>query len=251
MKNKIIKLLILCWCLSMALFTFTACEKECEHKESDWVVKTPATCIEKGLTEKICLSCEKVLEQQVLETVEHTESDWIMDDNATCETGGLKHKECTVCDAILQVKTVVKGEHTESGWIVDQNATCLNSGIKHKECTECETILDTIVIDKLNHTESGWIIDQNATCLNSGIKHKECTDCETILQIGAIDKVHSYVDYVCEFCDGEYYTEGLIFSIDGNYAYVTGIEDQTATEIVIPSKYVGLPVIIESVAFKE
>ena len=290
MKKTFLKLLTVVIVVCATLFTLTACEKECSHSESDWFVKTQATCIEKGLSQKKCLTCEKVLEEKVLEIASHTESDWIIDDNSTCETGGLKHKECIICDAVLQVETIAKGAHTESDWIVDQNSTCLNSGLKHKECTECKTILESAVIDKLEHTKSDWIVEQNSTCLNSGLKHKECTECKTILESAAIDKLehtesdwiidydstcqdiglkhkkctecetiletdaiekkHIYADFICKYCGDENYTESLTFSINGEYAYVIGIEDETETEVIIPSKYNGLPVIIEESVFE-
>ena len=181
MKKTFLKLLTVVIVVCATLFTLTACEKECSHSESDWFVKTQATCIEKGLSQKKCLSCEKVLEEKVLEIASHTESDWIIDDNSTCETGGLKHKECIICDAVLQVETIAKGAHTESDWITINDSTCQNVGLKHKKCIICEQIIDVSLISIKEHN-AVWAIEKDCTTIEFGKYNKSCTTCGTILE---------------------------------------------------------------------
>ena len=91
------------------------------------------------------------------------------------------------------------------------------------------------------HSSTSWVIDTPQTCEDKGLKHLECNDCKVILKTEMIEK-HNYINYVCSDCGLERYTNSLTFETTDTFATVTGINDKTATEIIIPSKYNNLPV---------
>lgn len=82
------------------------------------------------------------------------------------------------------------------------------------------------------HTESDWIVDKEATEEEEGARHKVCSSCNSTVKIETIPKITP--------------SQGLEFTFVsddvGGYYYVSGIGTCTDTDIVIPSKYNGLPV---------
>ena len=94
-----------------------------------------------------------------------------------------------------------------------------------KTCNRCGTTEGTTI----DCIESGWIIDKAPTETESGTKHTECTMCGKVMSEGVIDPVASV---------------GLAFTLnsDGQSYSVSGIGTCTDTDVVIPSKYEGLPV---------
>ncbi len=74
------------------------------------------------------------------------------------------------------------------------------------------------------HSESDWIIDKQPTGTYQGSKHKECTVCKKVLETAEIPSIG--------------YSEGLIYEMnsDNKTCTVTGVEDTTMEEILVPSK---------------
>ncbi len=92
------------------------------------------------------------------------------------------------------------------------------------------------------HTYTDWVVMQEPTCQNAGFKLKTCVECDDAkAQILAVLDYHSYKDGECVWCKQELGLEYEL-SADDSYYIVTGIGSCTETELVIPSKYKGLPV---------
>lgn len=98
-----------------------------------------------------------------------------------------------------------------------------------------------------------WQTEKEATCAEDGIMYRECKKCgEKETKVIPSTGDHNYVDRVCTKCGGKLPSEGLEFTLssDETYYSVTGIGTCTDTDVVIPSKYNGLPVKrIDSYAF--
>ena len=153
----------------------------------------------------------------------------------------------------------ISTELTVGDWIVDIEATCKTKGRRHKECTVCHTTLETEVTPA-GHISGEAVIENivNVACTTDGSYDTVvyCTTCgeeisrETIITDYATG--HNFKNNKnCSVCSAEYYTEGLQFSLSSDEYTVTGIST-SATEIVIPSVYQGLPVVaIASRAFYE
>ena len=103
-----------------------------------------------------------------------------------------------------------------------------------------------VVLSSCEHTHSFglWTIVVEATCAEEGIKEQVCKcgakQTEAIIPVG-----HNFVDHVCKKCgQKEEETDGLEYILNeaGDGFLLAGIGKVTASKIVIPSKYRGLPV---------
>ena len=135
-------------------------------------------------------------------------------------------------------------------------STCTEEGKIYYLCPDCEERKEVIIKDAKGHSE---VIDTavEATCTETGLTEgSHCDVCNEVLieQVVVNAKGHEW-SYICGECgqtNEEYYTKDLKFTLTGDNTYsVTGIGTVTATEIIIPSEYDGLPVTsIGEYAFK-
>ena len=188
------------------------------HTPSDWIIDTPATCLESGKRHKECTVCGTTLESEAIPATGHTDSDWIVDVPATCTEDGSRHKECKTCGMTLESEVLIKtGHNFEKGSIP---ASCTSVGYETEACKNCgethliktipatghkfvtETVAPTCVslgyetgvcencgeshliktIPATGHTASEWIVDSEADCKNVGSRHKECTVCKAVIE---------------------------------------------------------------------
>lgn len=47
--------------VTIMMFVFSSCKKECKHVSSDWIVDAAETCTKKGSKHKECAKCHKIL----------------------------------------------------------------------------------------------------------------------------------------------------------------------------------------------
>ena len=88
-------------------------------------------------------------------------------------------------------------------------------------------------------------VSKQATCTKKGMLVYSCYCGENYTVELPIDSdKHNIVDEACVECGKKFYSEGLAYELssDGESYSVTGIGECTDTEIIIPSKYNGLPV---------
>lgn len=152
-------------------------------------------------------------------------------------------------------KTVCLHEYIEER----TEATCLAAGYVTKVCTKCGHRRRAGYIEKLEHTVGDWVIDREPTCTDAGSKHTACTVCHTAVESSVIEKLgHDYTDTLvppegdtagyylctCERC-GDSYKANADLKFDflttaiSKTCTLTGIEETTATEIVIPATVNG------------
>ena len=104
-------------------------------------------------------------------------------------------------------------------------ATGLTEGMK---CSACETmVVPQKILQKIDCIESDWIIDLESTLTEDGKKHTECTMCGKTFKQDVIPSGGKLLEYTL---------------LDNNTYQVIGIGDCQDKDVVIPSKYNGLPV---------
>lgn len=112
-----------------------------EHKESDWIIDIPATCLEGGTRHTECRGCGKLFKTEDVAPTGHALSDWIIDTDATCTAVGSKHKECLNCGETLETAEIPAKGHTPSA-IPGKAATCEEDGLTEGSvCSVCNTVL--------------------------------------------------------------------------------------------------------------
>ena len=165
----------------------------------------------------------------------------------TCTEDGVITYTCTCGDSYTEA--IPATEHTESSEITENYvaATCTETGSYDKVvyCTECETVLsrETVTVAATEHNYSEWEKADDKT------HQRECEVCGDVQS-----DTHNFNDNVCTVCGYTLeYIYGLKYTLSSNGTYYTvaGIGTATATDIVIPSTYNGLPVTtIAASAFK-
>ncbi len=136
------------------------------------------------------------------------------------------------CDAVLE-----KAEHAWDNGTITKNATCTEEGERKYACSNCPA-RKTEPIEPIGHAFSESLAHNDThhwyPCTHEG--------CSEIIE----QAEHVWQSGVCTECGAKEASEGLAFSLRGQYrgSYyaVTGIGTCTDTDIVIPYEYNGLPV---------
>ena len=138
--------------------------------------------------------------------------------------------------------------HAYSEFVTTKEPTCTEEGEKTKTCSCGDTITDTI--EATGHTEE-TIEGKSPTCKEAGLSEgKKCTICgeTTVKQEIIKTNGHSFVNNVCGVCGEQKVSEGLEYAYrttnGEGYYEVVGIGDCKDTDLIIPSKYNGLPVLV-------
>ncbi|MBQ4108185.1 MAG: leucine-rich repeat domain-containing protein [Clostridia bacterium] len=135
-------------------------------------------------------------------------------------------------------------EHQFSEWETVLEPTCLNTGLSISQCAVCQ-LSKTTILEKAEHI--GQVIPSTEpTCQEKGLTEGTiCSVCNKILQEqDDISKVnHKFQDELCIFCNQQYYSKGLNFSLNNDEkSYSVSKGSCSSTDIVIPSVYNELPV---------
>lgn len=160
------KMILFCG-MVLTLLCLASCNT-CEHEFTEWSVKQPATCAEKGTEWQTCVKCEKTNNRE-LELTEHTFGSWQTETEPTCTAAGRKTSTCTVCKQ--QVTAPV--EMLAHAW---QDSTCVTP----KTCSSCG-------LTEGNPGEHVWT---QATCTAP----KTCSLCA---QSEGEPNGHSWADATC------------------------------------------------------
>lgn len=207
---------------------------ECEHKNTNWVTATAATCTSEGSVQKKCASCEAVIETVTVGKIDHKEEP-VLGKAATCTEAGLTDgKICPVCDvSIIEQKEIPALEHDESTWIIDKEATAEEAGKKHTVCLNCKEEMNSVDIPALSasHVHAGkeWIVTEYATCSETGEMAFIC-DCGKAMETSKLAKIdHKEVTVL-----GVSPTCAAAGKTDGKKCSVCTVV--TASQIVIPAK---------------
>ena len=249
MKAK--KLLIFLFVLITLLWvtlSLSACG-ECEHSFGEWKTITKPTCTEKGLKERVCVSCD------------HKETEEIPAHfpiavpavAPTCTKKGLTEgTKCSECNTVLKEQTVVPvnpDAHTIKV-IPGLEPSCTSVGFTEaKKCTECNIYTaERTKIEMLPHTPKE-APGKAPTCTAWGSEDGSvCSVCNAILVMNdPLPPLDHILDdnNVCVNCKIPYvYSDDLDYRLsdDGEYYIVYGRGSCTDTTIIIPDMHLGKPV---------
>ncbi len=175
----------------------------------------------------------------------HSYGEWVTTKEPTCNEAGEKKQTCSCGD--YKTEPIEATGHSEE--IVEAvEPNCTETGLTEgKKCSVCGvTTVEQETISAKGHSEE-TIIGKEATCTETGLTDgKICTVCQTVTVEQTIIplKDHTYANKVCQICKELEPSQGLAYTLnkETNTYTVTGIDTCTDTEIVIPSKYEGLPV---------
>ncbi len=207
----------------------------------EWTVDIEPTCFEPGTQVKKCINCTEKLTEEI-PTVGHIyEDEWTVDVEPTCGTDGSKSRHCINCDDKTEVTAIPATGHEYSDeWIIGVEPTCTDEGEKHHSCIYCGDEIDSTVIDALGHKYSDeWVVDKAPTCAEDGSKSHHCTLCDDKKDVTVIVAPgHNFVDDICSVCG---YNSVFDFTVYDSYVVLNKYRG-TATSVVVPSTYQGLPV---------
>ncbi|WP_405315693.1 hypothetical protein, partial [Faecalibacillus faecis] len=169
-------------------------DKEVHSNCSDWTETVEPTCDNWGYYEKICLTCDNVVQKKLIAPKGHKFSNWIVDIKPTCIKTGHAYRMCTSCGKIEE-KSIDKISHTYIGEVV--KPTCENDGYTKHVCSVCGNSYIDSYTDELGHTPSDWIITKNPTCTEKGLRQKICITCGKILETEEIkEEGHEFTNEV-------------------------------------------------------
>ena len=146
-----------------------------DHDWGSWYTVKKATCVEKGLDQRVCNRCGKV-EQRT------TYGSHVVTSEATCTTPAV----CSLCGTEV---TKALGHSAAKEYVVTKQPTCTEKGEKRLYCSRvcngvlCNALLDVQEIPALGHDYEATVT--NPTCTQNGITTYVCSRCKV-----------SYVDYI-------------------------------------------------------
>ena len=239
----------------------------------EWKTTKEPTCTEVGTKERICSCGEK--EIGVVSVVPHNFGEWTVVQEPTCTTKGLKERVCG-CSAKENDTVPVnpRAHNYATSWTSD------NTNHWHK----CQNSGCTSIANEITHTFGEWIVDTAATCQKTGTRHHVCTVCNNSVSETYNDtNAHNYAaswtaidntyhghkcqnsgctsvsdktahtwdkENTCTVCK-KYKDDGVKFT-KWNGTYEVSSYTGSASEVIIPSTYNGIPVTsIGDRAFKQ
>lgn len=286
MKKKVLLfILVFISCIAF-MFGVTACNKDGitdvpppaqenpddnkphTHNFGEWVIIKNATCTMKGSQARYC-DCGEV-QTSSIGALGHDLQHHAAQEATCTEKGWGQYDTCSRCD-YSTYKEVAPLNHKLIPTAA-KAANCTNDGnIAYWYCSGCdkyfsdkagkvEIQLKDTVVKATGHSMINYPA-QPATCTKNGnSEYWRCKTCEKYFsdekgnnQIHYIDTVlvhleHNYLQGVCTLC--EYTQVKLTLSSDETYYYVSGVNEMSLSELIIPESFKGLPVkSIGSLAF--
>lgn len=231
---KRIALITLILTLLLSICALGACH---EHEFGEWTIVYQATCTTAGSQERFCTCGEK--QTSTIATIEHSFGEWTVVNQATCSTDGLQKK---TCECGKEETEVVPKGHYFTVVAKTEPATCTKRGVETVTC-ECGRYKGTREFPSLGHDLVQHAM-QEPTCTNIGWNdYESCTRCDytTYYELPITHKLNGTV---CEVCDVDYVSAGLVFELnsDGQSYTVVDINGKES-HIVIPSTYQDKPVV--------
>lgn len=211
MKKRMVILLALVACVTMAFSVLSACNKEHEHTLTH-VDAVAATCTETGAVEYwYCTEC------------------------------GKNFGDAEATQPITQVKTEALG-HAYGEWEVVEPATCTEDGLQKQTCTRCGNVVEQ-PMKAPGHSYGDWVEEYAPTCTEMGLQTRTCSRCGAVGERDIPALGHNFVNMTCTRCGASQMSDKLEFTrnADGSYT-VAGIGTETEKEIYIPNTYQGSPV---------
>ncbi len=234
----------------------------CEHISASWKTVLPSTCKSNGEEQLLCNSCGQTIATNVIPMKAHNFKEETAD--SVCDKQGFTKLTCREC-GFEDIEYF--GEplgHKLGDWYVYIEPSCSSYGVKRQDCKMCgyfvkETIpksahsLSAVSLGNGNHTVKceNCEYSQKAqcstiestvepTCENIGYTEHFCELCKYTYKTYAEALGHLNKNGFCQRCS---YTEYEIeLSSDESYYIFKSCGSSSATDIIIPEEYMGLPI---------
>lgn len=233
---------------------------QCDHMWGQWVEKSIATCQSSGIKERICHNCHAI-ERKETKATDHKQSDWIIGSVANVGKDGLKYIKCVYCNKRIEEKVIPaiseNHQHAVAEWITAIAPTCTANGTQHAVCS-CGRTIKTKAILAQGHAP---VVDKSvaATCTSNGLTEgSHCSVCNAIIveqktvdskghtmtskEVAATAGKEEHILHYCTACSYSYEeanapSSPIKFTSNNNgTCSVTGLNDTTITDLVIPKK---------------
>lgn len=119
---------------------------------------------------------------------------------------------------------VIADNHNWDDWQEADKGSCSVPQTLERVCLDCgeKEIKEGKIIFEHDHSDF-WFTKSPATCCEAEIEYTTCFNCHSeIYREGALALGHTYENGKCVRCDKAQYTEGVVYEISGNSAYVSG-----------------------------
>lgn len=247
-KKSLVLNLFVCFCMIFStVILFAACNKNCVHTYSDWVVTTDYTCTTDGVKIRTCTKCNHTETETI--PASHTLTHLSVDPADCTHTGTLAHDHCSVCD-----KNFIDGVEKSNEQLIipvgdcyfyavaKVEPTCTENGVlAHLHCDGC----NKNIIKDVEYTDQELVIPATHNLVEIGAKAKTCfEDGDNItVKVTYLDKTCTFnavigdkttagytLEYVFvgkDLAEYEYQWGGIKFVIMSQYG--TGVLDETYT----------------------
>ena len=215
------------------------------HKYDDWKVDIEPTLESTGKLARICSSCQNK-EEYILPVLNENDYSFSVYKDGTCVK-----KEIDRYSYIKFGKTFIfevesnYGDHSYGEWKVSKEPTTSSTGKLVKYCSYCSDQKE-YTLPILNEQNYYTKTIENNTCINKGkIEYSFAISNQTFSFIGEGSySDHTFVNGKCSVCGENEPTKSLTYKLsdDSSYYIITGIEDKTEKNIILPSFYNKLPV---------
>lgn len=210
MKKEHIRLvgLLFVWTIILTAMMLLLTSCFCFHKWQNIGVKKEATCEEKGISEQVCLKCDKTRKKANIPATGHTYLKWTVETEPTCMEAGMKSSVCVTCEK-TGYETIPSLGHEDGEPVITKAATCTEDGEQYWFCTRCGTETGYTYIERLEHIESDPIVTKEPTCDEDGEQYTMCLTCKQNLGYEKIPAAHLFDRQTnsCLVCKKQQYPE--------------------------------------------
>lgn len=146
----------------------------CDHQWDAGIIKTEATCEEKGEMIYTCTICGETKSEEI-GALGHEWSEWEVLKEAGCEESGVQARECGRCRKIENEDIPALGHDYVT--TVIKEATCTEKGVKQDKCSRCGDVSAETFIPATGHTYGEWTVVKEATFHEDGEEARTCMAC--------------------------------------------------------------------------
>lgn len=163
-----------------------------KHITGGWTTVKEPTCIEKGLAQLKCITCNTVVREEELSATNKHAGEWTYPDGKDCYNPVKKVRTCTVCGSLEEKVENPQGGHSYK-WFTVTEKTCTEDGVQVYKCTNCELVNKEAPLPATGHIFEHDVTINEATCTQTGLKAKKCVNCDEQKEAYAVDALgHSF-----------------------------------------------------------
>ena len=148
------------------------------HDFSDYILVVKPGKDTNGVEERECDNCGEKESREYICPHAITEAFVVIE--PTCNSEGRSVDICIECDSIAKDNVVDMLPHAETYVSVIAEPTCTEEGVEHAICCECETVVEEKTIEKLECEYGDWEIIEKSTCIALGERHRICKNCNGV-----------------------------------------------------------------------